>query len=459
MSRVLKIASDEAWRRWTPTADAPWDRRAAAHLYRRASFGATAAQLDAAVGRTPTECVDDLLAACTEHSAARRQFDVEMAGVAETVGGDDPAALESWWLYRMIHTPAPLLERMTLIWHNLFATSAAKVRNRTQMLEQNRLLRRLALGSFAELVQAVSRDPAMLVYLDSTTNARLHPNENYARELMELFCLGSGHYTEQDIQQTARCFTGWEVRQGRFRFNQFQHDNGQKTLFGETGHFDGEDAVRIILTQPAAARWIAQRLIRELVADDFPDELVEPLAESLRKNDFEIAPVVRQILTSRYFFAEENRGAKIRSPIDLAIGFLRSLDGSVSTHRLAEALRPVGQRLFYPPNVKGWEGGLSWINATTMIGRVNLLAAIQHDATSRFAGRPLADYVAQLVDPGARTAEAVLEKLTLLLLARPLHATAQEILCNDAERQGRGDQPVALALIVGLASLPELQLG
>lgn len=456
MTVLLNADPATAWGPWRPSRENPWDRRAAAHLYRRAALGASASQLDAAVKRTPGECVDELLAACGEHASARQQFDADMGGVAEMVGGDDPATLESWWLYRMIHTPAPLLERMTLLWHNLFATSAAKVRNRSQMLTQNRLLRHHALGNFTDLVQGISKDPAMLIYLDSTSNARLHPNENYARELMELFCLGVGNYTEEDIQQTARCFTGWEVRQGKFRFNRFQHDDGAKTIFGETGNFDGDDAVRIILAQPAAARWIARRLIREFVCDDVPPELVEPLAALLRKSDFEIAPVVRQILTSRCFFAEVHRGAKIRSPIDLALGLLRSLEGSLSTHALALALRPLGQRLFYPPNVKGWDGGLSWINTGTMIGRVNLVAMIQHHGTARFAGRSLGQYLDDRA--GRRSPSEMLHELAVLLLATPLPAATAEAFVDYGRGQGRGDGPDGPRLLAGIAALPELQL-
>ncbi|NOZ39068.1 MAG: DUF1800 domain-containing protein [Planctomycetes bacterium] len=442
-----------AWQPWQSTESEPWDRRLAAHLFRRASFGASRAQLDEAVTSSPHECVDHLLNKCQD--AETRAFDAEMTTMAAGLVAGEPQTLEPWWLYRMLFTPASLRERMTLFWHGHFATSAATVNNTSMMLAQNETLRQHALGHFEPLVQAVSRDPAMLTYLNSTTNARIHPNENYAREVMELFCLGVGNYTERDIQETARCFTGWEIRRKRFRFNKHQHDFGTKSLFHQTGKFDGDDAVRIILAQDAAPRFIARKLVNYFVCDHpVSDELVEPLARELRDNDFHIEPVVCRILTSRYFYSQAAVGQKIRSPVDLAIGLLRCLEGTVGTIALAAALQPLGQRVFFPPNVKGWEGGRKWINATTLIGRVNLVSKLLRNDHVRFADGSLTDYFQD-----SETSAKLVDTLAGLLLAVPLPDSARRELIRVAQFHKNKVARGASDVLCTLAALPEFQLG
>lgn len=459
MSMVAELSNPaKAWQTWKPSGRDPWNRRKAAHLYRRASFGASHDQLDSAIAQTPQECVDGLFAACEPDHAKSSAFDTEMTAMAKGLAAGEPQALEPWWLYRMLLSPAPLKERMTLFWHGHFATSGATVSNAALMLKQNEMLREYGLGKFEQLVQAVSRDPAMLTYLNSTTNARLHPNENYAREVMELFCLGIGNYTERDIQETARCFTGWEIRRGKFRFNEHQHDFGQKTIFGKTGDFDGDDAVRVLLSQKAAPRFIARKLINYFVCDQpVSDELVEPLAAELRNNSFHIQPIVRKILTSRYFYSSASIGQKIRSPVDLAIGLLRSLDGTVGTIALAEFLRPLGQQLFFPPNVKGWDGGRQWINATTLIGRVNLVTKLLRNDNVEFGGNSLAEYFEGRLSESQNPA-ALVESLSDLLLAVPTSQHVSRELTAIAKRHGSDLKFAAGDLLQAIAALPELQL-
>lgn len=443
-----------AWQPWEPSASEPWNRRLAAHLFRRASFGASRTQLDEAIAISPQQCVDQLLDAC--NAPPTQAFDAEMTTMAAGLAAGEPQALEPWWLYRMLFTPAPLKERLTLFWHGHFATSAATVQDAPMMLAQNELLRQHALGHFEPFVQAISRDPAMLTYLNSTTNARLHPNENYAREVMELFCLGVGNYTERDIQETARCFTGWEIRRKSFRFNKHQHDFGTKSLFNQTGKFDGDDAVRIILSQDAAPRFIARKLINYFVCDQaVSDELVEPLARELRDSGFHIEPIVRRILTSQYFYSQASVGQKIRSPVELAIGLLRSLEGTVGTIALAAALQPLGQRVFFPPNVKGWDGGRKWINATTLIGRVNLVSKLLRDGNVRFQGGSLAEY---FNDPIASTPVQLVDAMADLLLAVPIPDNARRELINVASRHNKNVPQGANDVLRTLAALPEFQL-
>ncbi len=305
-----------AWSRY----DGPWTRREAAHLFRRAGFAASHEELQSATQHALDEAVASLV-----HDRGSDTFQSEMEALARTVlATNNPQGLANWWLYRILHTPDPLLEKTTLFWHGHFATSADKVQDTELMYQQNHTLRTYALGEFEPLVQAISRDPAMLIYLDSVTNRKAHPNENYARELMELFCLGEGNYTEEDVQQLARCFTGWEVRRKVFYFNRFQHDTGTKKILGQEGDFGGEQAVQIVLQHPSAAQFISAKLVHYFVMDEprVDAVLIEPLAQQLRENGFVIGPVIERILNSQLFYSEWSVGRKIRSPIEMAMGML-----------------------------------------------------------------------------------------------------------------------------------------
>jgi uncharacterized protein (DUF1800 family) len=442
-----------AWSPYVPDAARPWNRARAAHLFRRAGFGAPAAAIDAAIKRAPGDVVAELVAAAGQTEAFQRESDA-MARTLLATG--NARNLSAWWLYRMIETPAPLLEKATLFWHGHFATGAEKVTDASLMLRQNRLLRRHALGDFAALTHEISRDAAMLLYLDSATNRKAHPNENYARELMELFCLGEGNYTEKDVQELARCFTGWEVRRDTFHFNPNHHDTGAKTVLGKTGPFGGEEAVRIVLEQPAAPRFIAAKLVRFFVFDEpAPSEaLVEPLARELRDNGWNVGKLVARILGSNLFFSEEHAvGRKIRSPVDLAVGFLRALKGSTDTQMLARELEQLGQALFYPPNVKGWDGGRAWINSSTLLGRANLMRGLLLSEKTRFARGTLSQLAEQA---GARTAEEKVEWLAGVFFAVPIPPDVRKDLVALA---GRGEpQRALIETIHVMSTLPEFQL-
>jgi uncharacterized protein (DUF1800 family) len=318
------------------------------------------------------------------------------------------------------------------------------------------LLRRRALGDFRALVQEISRDPAMLVFLDSATNRKGRPNENYARELMELFCLGEGNYSEKDVQELARCFTGWEIKLRKFRFNRFQHDAGQKTLLGTTSAFADGESIDLILQQPSAAQFIAGKLVRQFVCDEPPPppELLKPLADEIREHQWDISNVVQRILGSQLFFSSHAVGRKVRSPVDLAVGLLRSLEGTTNTHQLAADLRQNGQGLFFPPNVKGWDGGRAWINSSTILGRANMTARILDDEKTRFGGGPLDEYFAR---QGAESPEQVLDLLIELLLAVPLRAEARDGVIDICRKNADRARGIADA-IHALATLPEFQL-
>jgi uncharacterized protein (DUF1800 family) len=285
-------------------------------------------------------------------------------------------AMQTWWLQRMIATQAPLQEKMTLFWHGHFTSSPEKGTSAQELLMQNQLFREYALGNVRDLTLHVSQDPAMLRYLDNNVNAKAHPNENYARELMELFTLGIGNYTEVDIRESARAFTGWTFRKnpdgtGAFMDNRTQHDDGTKTFLGQTGNFTGTDIVNIIFRQPAASRWFATKLLAFFVYMDPEPQLVDQVAALIRKNDFEMKPVLATLLHSNVFFSDRAYRALVKSPVEFVVG-THQLFGITEVAPIELAtLRQMGQMLFYPPNVKGWDGGAAWVNSQTILTREN----------------------------------------------------------------------------------------
>lgn len=280
--------------------------------------------------------------------------------------------LKAWWWREMVETDSPLTERLTLFWHNHFTSEFRKVRAPKLMYAQNALLRRHALGNFRELLYEIYRDPAMLIYLDGRTNQKNRPNENFARELMELFTLGEGHYTEHDIKQAARAFTGWLVRPlaGESHFVERRYDGGEKEFLGRKGRFDAESVIDIILEEPQVARYVVGRLWVEFVSPAPDPDEIERLARLFRERDYELRPVVRELLLSPHFRAEANRGVLIKSPADLLAGTVRTFAIPIGDGRpLVAYSRQLGQDLFDPPNVKGWPGGTDWIDSNTLIAR------------------------------------------------------------------------------------------
>ena len=275
---------------------------------------------------------------------------------------------------------------MTLFWHGHFATSAQKVRDPYLMYCQNQTFREQARGNFSVLVKAMSRDPAMIQWLDLRESRAAHPNENFAREVMELFTLGEGHYTEKDVTEGARAFTGYRIdpRTGEFRFNPREHDNTPKTLLGNSDVHDGDQAIDQILAQPACAQFLARKLWTFFVADDPAPELVDALAASIRANRYEMRPVLHQMFTSQEFYAPAAMRTQIKSPIQWIVQNTRMLEIDLPPKGpLFGALRQLGQVPFYPPNVKGWDGGKAWISTSTLLTRYNLAAALLRSTAPR----------------------------------------------------------------------------
>ena len=283
-----------------------------------------------------------------------------------------------WWAQRMLVTPRPLQEKLALFWHGHFATSDTKVRDYRKLLKQYALFREHANGNFRDLLVGVARDPAMLVYLDAGENVKGRPNENFGREILELFTMGVGNYTETDIREASRAFTGWTHAGLDFVVQPELHDTGAKTFLGRTGTYGGVEIIDIILDRDVTAQFIAAKLYRFFVRDDPPPELVAELGALLRRYDYELSPLLTTIFRSRDFYGPAAYATQIKSPVHLVVSTyrklgLREIPGVPDFGSITRAL---GQELFYPPNVAGWEGGRSWITPALLLERGNFAREI-----------------------------------------------------------------------------------
>lgn len=342
-------------------------RRQAAHLLRRAGFGGTPAEIDALASLGMAGAVGSLL-----HPS---RPDLEFVDFPDAALLYDPKVrtqtAEFWWLDRMLRTQHPLVEKMTLFWHGHFATSIRKV-SPAMMVGQINLFRSQSLGNFRNLLLAVSKDPAMLVWLDNRFNVAAHPNENYAREVMELFALGLGNYTEDDVKNAARAFTGWTLdKNGAFVFRPNQHDDGIKTFLGRTGSFDGADVLSIIVQQPIHQRFICRKLLEFFVYSDPEPELIEGLAQTYALSGYDLAKTVGAILRSNVFYSTRAYRALPKSPIEFVIGLQRLMQVKAVPKDTIGWLQRMGQEPMAPPSVKGWDGGPTWINTATLLARFN----------------------------------------------------------------------------------------
>jgi uncharacterized protein (DUF1800 family) len=377
------------WLGLSPTCAWALAPEEARHLLVRTGFDASAAPdyaaLDhpAAVRRLlagvrrealtpPPAWADDPL---PDPRAVRDMSDAERKALQERLR-QQAIDLKGWWYREMLATDSPLTERLTLFWHNHFTSGLRKVKAPVLLYRQNLLLRRHAAGNFRELLHAVARDPAMTLYLDNHVNRKDKPNENFARELLELFTLGEGHYSEQDIKEAARAFTGWTIdrHSGAFRFNLYQHDDGVKTFLGKSGKFDGDDILDILLEQPRTAEHVVEKLWREFVSDTPDPDEVRRLAQVFRASGYELRPLLEGLLTAPAFRDPKNRGTLVKSPAELIVGTLRMFPlPALEPPQLVFAGHFLGQDLFDPPNVKGWPGGTAWITSNTLLARQKFL--------------------------------------------------------------------------------------
>jgi uncharacterized protein (DUF1800 family) len=441
---------------------APIGYDGARHLLNRTGFGATDAEVRAFAPLERAEAVDRLLAAArNEPTLAPPEFvndeftpfyrlramSAEERMAVQRRYAQQGFELRAWWLREMLATPSPLTERMTLFWHNHFATSQQKVRSPQLMYRQNVLLRREALGNFATLLHAVAKDPAMLIYLDNAGNRRQAPNENFAREVMELFTLGEGHYSEHDIKEAARAFTGWSLDRdtGTFMYRRAWHDVGDKTVLGASGPLGGDEVLDILLARAQTAEFIAGKLWREFVSPAPDAAALKNAARAFRESGYEVKPLLRSLLLSEAFWSPANRGALIKSPVDLVVGTLRTFDiHPFDLRPAAFVCAALGQNLFAPPNVKGWPGGETWIDSATLLGRKQFVDRLFRGSDAMVAEAPREDSM-----QGA--AQAVPAARLRRTLERGMAAYAFDEARFESARAGDADRARLDALVLAIA--------
>ena len=416
----------------TPITAADWDYDKAAHLIERAGFGATPAEIERLAGMTPEAVVDQLVNFHTIENSTTPAFDpspiwdpgmdpfpksrADAVRIARETGSsmgvamlpdDEPRRLQPvvnkffyglrsnaietqrlavWWAERMLVTRRPLEEKLTLFWHGHFATGNTKVRDTRMMLRQNQMLRANAAASFRDLLAGILTDPAMLVYLDNGENRKGHPNENFGRELLELFTMGVGNYTEEDIREASRAFTGWTNDALEFRFDAATHDDGEKTFLGRTGALNGDDIIDIILDTPVTAEYISAKLYRFFVREDLDPQTRLALGATFRDGGYELRPWLRRVFLSRDFYSPASYATQVKSPVHLVVSTyrklgLRELPTIPDFGRLTARL---GQTLFSPPNVAGWAGGRTWITPALLLERGNLFREVLLPDTDGF---------------------------------------------------------------------------
>jgi uncharacterized protein (DUF1800 family) len=455
--------SEDLWATYAPDDEMPWNLQRVVHLHRRAGFAATWSEIQRDLKDGPKISIDRLLSGKTRSQFVPQDFDRVAALLADAaVSAGEPARLKAWWVYRMLFGPDPLGERLTLMWHNHFATSNAKVDDLAAMRRQNDLFRALGLNPFGELLTAVVRDPALLLWLDASANRKEHPNENLGRELMELFTLGIGNYSEDDVKNAARALTGWTVEDGEFHDVTARHDGGNKTILGKKGSWKGEDLLKILLEHPATSRRLAVRLGEQFFGEGALDKTgLDALTELLRRNNLRVGRAVETILRSRVFFAEKNLGTRVLSPVEYVIGAVRALEmlePPPSTVALADWITLLGQDLFYPPNVFGWPGGRRWINTRSVVGRANCVAALVGGSS---AGRPEpldALYIARRYQHGGDLEGVVRFYSELLMGASPSEAFRGRLHKALGTKTALESETARRVVVLILAS-PEAQLG
>jgi uncharacterized protein (DUF1800 family) len=487
-----------------PLTAGNWDARKAAHLLNRAGFGGPPVEIenlaslgleravswfvdyeripdstpDPAWARPDPERAEKLLALRQAPEEQRRQ----MVRQEQQLQRERMMELRGWWLQRMTRGPRPLQEKMTLFWHGHFATSNQKVRDTYYMWRQNELFRRLATGNWLQLLVEVAKDPAMLIWLDQAQSRREHPNENFAREVMELFALGEGHYTEKDIAEAARALTGWSLDRAQQRFIErpFQHDAGTKTVLGRTGELDGNDVLEQIVAQPQSAVHITARVWNFFAGEMPSPALNAALTSEFRRGGNNFKPLLRAMFLSGEFYDPTIIRNQIKSPVQWLVGSVRMLECELPPPFVsANLLRSLGQDLFAPPNVKGWDGGPAWITTNTLLARYNEAAALTQGDPSMIAGqidpkRPnqarLAQYrmrnarmnsvpVSKLLgSTGRADKNAVLATLEERLLQSRLKGKQEAALREYLDGRGELDDHDVRGAIRLIMSTPEYQL-
>ncbi len=373
----------------------------AAHLLRRAGFGGTPEEIEKLRLLGPELAVEQLLTWNAQDGTESNPNYVGATFDGYIKDGVDlikslnriSPVVQLWWVHKMLTTTQPMKEKLTLFWHGHFASGFDKVKSGFMLQNQNELFRRMGAGEFEPFVLEVSRDPAMLRYLDNDQNTKDHPNENYARELMELFTLGVGNYSEKDIQESARALSGWSINGGQRGagrgpenarkpeavFTAKKHDDGAKTLLGQTGNLKLEDVVRIVCSQPATAKFMTLKLWKFFVNEEIPVDVHTELAVLWVKSKGNISTVLREVFNSEEFYAQRNRYALVKSPVEYVVGALRASNaklGPAHQRGVVNLMTQQYQALLDPPNVKGWDGGREWIDDSSILSRLNFAGAV-----------------------------------------------------------------------------------
>jgi len=438
-----------------------------AHLLRRAGFGATRQELEGYLARGYEATVEALLHPGDAQSIPDdviRRYHTDMAEMRELY------SVAAYWMYRMVTTRCPLEEKLALFWHGLFATGYSKLNQARSLLNQIEMFRRQALGPLPEFLLELSKDPAMIIWLDNNDNHKGAINENYGRELLELFSMGIGNYTEDDVKECARAFTGWTLGNAEymatraskdsiwpysriawhFDYRDYDHDDTEKTFLGETGNFNGEDIIKIIAKQAATARFISTRLFQFFAADEVDadgEQVIESMRQTYFDSGYETRAVLRTLFNSDYFKSDKARFARVKGPIELVVGAVRMAGSyqrpTFGVDQLARQSFYMGQGLLQPPSVEGWHEGAEWIDSGALVERVNFV--------SKEMGNVMNPGVRSIIDRlaaesgGRLTSEALVDRCLDLIGPLELADTTREILVEFANKQGdvnlEGHQP------------------
>lgn len=491
MSRITSLV---------PMASSRFGYAQAAHLLGRAGFGGSRQQIEALLGMglagavdylvdyetvapnafTPPEYDPDIIRPYTDEERKEMRAERNDPGARERrqaernyrqeLDGQQMNELEKWWLSTLIASPRPLEEKLTLLWHGHFASNYRGVRDSYLMLKQNQFFRTNANGSFAELALGIVKDPAMIKFLNNDTNRKANPNENLARELMELFTLGEGNYTEEDIKEGARALTGSTYEDNEYVFKTRDFDNADKSILGQAGNWNAEGFVRILLKRPGCPIFVASKLYRHFVAD--VDETYNPadkaivtaMSSMLKSNRYELKPVLKALFRSQMFYSEQVMGNQIKSPAQVLVGTIRTLDTPVhDISLLQDAMGMMGQKLFNPPSVAGWYGGRSWVNTSTLFVRQNLgtylvtgkLPFNDGWSTHKMAYDPT-PLIAGLKQP---TPVNIVDHLLPTLCAAKLAPQRREQLVTFMNgRKNPTERDALVGLLLLITALPEYQL-
>ncbi|MGO9644322.1 MAG: DUF1800 domain-containing protein [Candidatus Bathyarchaeia archaeon] len=370
------------------------------HLLRRAGFGGSPDEISAYQNLGLSGAIDQLVNyQSIDDSSLPAELNITMERTKKP-SPSDTQKLVWWWVDRMVNTPRPLEEKLTLFWHNHFATAIYKVRSPYLMFKQNQVLRTNATSNFRDLLMEITKDPAMLIWLDGAKNRAAAPNENYGREVMEVFTIGVGNYTEDDVKGAARAFTGYQINKfGESFFNSKVHDDGPKTFLGQTGNFGPEDIVNILANHPATAKRIASELFSYLSYSNPSSEVANNLASVFTNSNGNIGAVVEAILKSDEFMSSYAHLSLVKSPVDYVVTAMRSLGASVKPRVVIGTLKNMGQLPFNPPSVFGWPEGIGWINTSTILDRYNFPLAIDASSVQAVQAGASASDVAQVLFP------------------------------------------------------------